>query len=372
MRLFRGFWAILYKEWIVVFRDPTTLFFMFFPPLVQIIAFGFALDTDVRHMATVVLDESRTKESRAFVDAMVNTGTFRVVDEVSDVAGLDTALRRGQAYVGVHIPPDFTRNLDADRPAKVQVLIDASSSTTALQALNTATAVAFRESLGRLLSETGRREVPVEVRPQMLYNPAMRAPSFFVPGVIGMALQIATVFAAAMSVVRERERGTLEQLLVSPLSRWGMFFGKMVPYLCISLVMAVLLFGILGTVFDVPVRGSVALLSVATVLFVFALLSLGLLMSTLARTQEQALQMGLSLLLPSVFFSGYIFPRETMPWIFYALGSLMPVTYFIELTRAVVLKGADFADYWRNLVVLAVMGGVLFLLCTMRFRNKVA
>ena len=370
--VFRGFCAILYKEFFVVFRDRITLFFMFFPPLVQIIAFGFALDTDVKHMAMVVLDEDRTVESRQLVDAFVNTGTFRVVGDVQNVAELSAAIRRGQAYVGLQIPPQFTRYLRAGRKATVQVLIDGSSSTTALQALNTAISVAFRRSVGILLTETGRTELPIEVRPQVLYNPSMRAPNFFVPGVIGMVLQIATVFAAAMSIVRERERGTLENLMVSPLSRWGLLLGKMVPFLCISMAMAVILFVILRWMFQVEISGSMSMLFVATLLYVFALVNLGLLLSTWAQTQAQAIQLGLSLLLPSVFFSGYIFPRETMPWIFYAISALLPVTYFIELMRAVVLKGAAFTDFWRHLVVLGMMGVALFVWCASRFRRKIA
>ena len=370
--IFRGFRAILYKEFIVVFRDRMTLFFMFFPPLVQIIAFGFALDTDVKHMAMVVLNEDRTVESRQLVDAFVNTGTFRVVGEVQSVGELSAAIRRGQAYVGLQIPPTFTRDLRAGRKATVQVLIDGSSSTTALQALNTAIAVAFRKSVGMLLAETGRTELPVEVRPQVLYNPSMRAPNFFVPGVIGMVLQIATVFAAAMSIVRERERGTLENLMVSPLSRWGLLLGKMVPYFCISMTMALILLLILRWMFQVPIQGSLPMLFVATLLYVFALISLGLLLSTKAQTQAQAIQLGLTLLLPSVFFSGYIFPRETMPWIFYAISTLLPITYYLELMRAVVLKGAAFADFWRHLVVLGLMGVVLFVWCALRFRRKIA
>jgi ABC-2 type transport system permease protein len=370
--IFRGFGAILYKEFIVVFRDRVTLFFMFFPPLVQIIAFGYALDTDVKHMAMVVLDEDRTVESRQLIDAFVNTGTFRVVGDVQDVAGLSAAIRRGQAYVGLQIPPQFTRNLRAGRKATVQVLIDGSSSTTALQALNTAIAVAFQKSVSVLLAETGRTELPVEVRPQVLYNPSMRAPNFFVPGVIGMALQIATVFAAAMSIVRERERGTLENLMVSPLSRWGLLLGKMVPFLCISMTMALILLLILRWLFKVEISGSVPMLFVATLLYVFALVNLGLLLSTKAQTQAQAIQLGLSLLLPSVFFSGYIFPRETMPWIFYAISTLLPITYYLELMRAVVLKGAVFADFWRHLAVLGLMGVALFVWCALRFRRKIA
>src|SRR6266853_1482332 len=359
---FRGFNAILYKEFLVVLRDPLTLFFMFFPPLIEMIAFGYALDNDVKHMAMVVLNEDRTVESRQIIDRFVNTQTFRVVGEVESVNEMAAAIRRGKAYVGLQIPPNFTRDLRAGRNAQVQMLIDGSSSTIAASALNTALGVAFRESVFRLLGETGRRELPVEVRPQILYNPAMRSPNFFVPGVIGVVLQIATTFATAMSLVRERERGTLEQLLVSPLSRWGLMLGKLTPYLCIAMSMAVGLFAIMRWLFDVPIAGSLAALLGSTLVYIFALLSLGLLVSTRAQNQMQALQMSLIFIMPSVFFSGFIFPRETMPWIFYAIGACLPTTYFIELMRGIVLRGASLSDFWLNLVVLVVMGLGLFVL----------
>ncbi|MBI3882494.1 MAG: ABC transporter permease [Verrucomicrobia bacterium] len=368
---FRGFTAILYKEFLVVLRDPLTLFFMFFPPLVEMIAFGYALDNDVKHMAMVVLNEDRTTESRQMVERFVNTQTFRVVGEVQSVSELAAAIRQGKAYVGLQIPPDFTRNLRAGHTAHVQMLIDGSSSTIAGSALNTAIGVAFRESLLHFEAQTGLRELPVEVRPQILYNPAMRSPNFFVPGVIGVVLQIATTFATAMSLVRERERGTLEQLLVSPLSRWGLMLGKLVPYLCIGNFMAAVLYAIMAWVFDVPITGSLPTLALATVIYVFCLLSLGLLISTRAANQMQALQMTMMFILPSVFFSGFIFPRETMPWIFWAIGACLPTTYFIELARAIILRGADMADFWQHLVIMAGMGAALFALCVLRFRQKV-
>lgn len=367
---FRGFTAILLKEFTIVMRDPTTLFFMFFPPLLQIIAFGFALDTDVKHMGMVVLNEDRSVESRQFIERFVNTQTFRVVGEVGSVEEMSTTIRRGKAYVGLQIPPDFTRHLRAGTTARVQVLVDGSSSTTALQALNTSVAIAFRESLGVLLQESGRQELPIEVRPQMLYNPSMLSPNFFVPGVIGLALQIATVFATAMAIVRERERGTLEQLQVSPLSPWGLMLGKLTPYLCIAMAMALALFVVMRWVFNIPIQGSIALLVGSALLYIFALLSLGLLISTWAQNQMQALQMSMLFILPSVFFSGFIFPRETMPWIFYAISTLLPATYFIELMRAIVLRGATFADFWFHLAMLAGIGTVLFSLCALRYRRN--
>ena len=323
-------------------------------------------------MAMVVLDEDRTVESRLIVDRLVNTQTFRVVGEAQSVSEMAAAIRQGKAYVGLQIPPDFTRNLRAGRNTQVQMLIDGSSSTIASSALNTALGIAFRESALQLFGETGRRELPFEVRPQILYNPSMRSPNFFVPGVIGIVLQIATTFATAMSLVRERERGTLEQLLVSPLSRWGLMLGKLVPYLCIGMIMATTLFAIMHWVFDVPIAGNLAALFVSTFIYCFALLSLGLLISTKAQNQMQALQMTMISLLPSVFFSGFIFPRETMPWIFYAIGDVLPATYFIALMRAIILRGASLSEFGSHLIVLSAMGVGLFALCVLRFKKKIA
>src|SRR5881296_2328641 len=360
-KLFRGLSAILFKEFIVVWRDPLTLFFFFFPPLIEMVAFGYALDNDVKHMAMLVLNEDRTVESRQLIDRFVNTQSFRVVGEVQSLDQLKSEMRKGRAYAALEIPPNFTRELLAGHSAQVQLLVDGSNSTTALQALQTGLGVALTQSMESLMRDTGRKGMPIDVRPQMLYNPAMRAPNFFVPGVIGVVLQIGTTVAAAMALVRERERGTLEQLLVSPLSRAGLMLGKLVPYLCIGMAMALVLFTIMRFVFFVPIEGNV-----------FALLSLGLLVGTKAENQMQALQMSMVFLLPSVFFSGFIFPRETMPWIFYALGALFPTTYFIALMRAIILRGANLLEYWPNLAILILMSILLFAFCALRFRRKIA
>jgi ABC-2 type transport system permease protein len=368
---FRGLNAILFKEFITVLRDPMTLFFMLFPPLIEMIAFGYALDNDVKHMPMAILNEDRTVESRRFLDRFVNTETFRIIGEVQTIEEMASEIRKGRASVGMQIPPHFTRDLRSGHPAQVQLLIDGSNSTTALQALNTALGVALTQSVEMMMGETGRRTVPVEIRPQMLYNPTMRSPNFYVPGVIGIVLQIGTTFATAMAVVRERERGTLEQLLVSPLSRWGLMLGKLVPYLCIGMLMAVLLFAIMRFLFAVPIAGNPFALLFATLVYVLALLSLGLVVGTQAQNQMQALQMSMIFILPSVFFSGFIFPRETMPQVFYAIGALVPATYFISLIRAIILRGANFFEYWPALATLTGMAIALFCVCALRFRKKI-
>ncbi len=369
--MFRGLNAILFKEFISVLRDPLTLFFMLFPPLVEMIAFGYALDNDVKHMAMVILNEDRTVESRQFIDQFVNTESFRVVGEVQNIEQLSSEIRKGNAYVGLQIPPHFTRDVRTGNPARVQMLIDGSNSTTALQALNTAVSLTLSQSVQRMMKDVGSTHVPIEVRPQMLYNPTMRSPNFYVPGVIGVVLQIGTTFATAMAVVRERERGTLEQLLVSPLSSWGLMLGKLIPYLCLGMTMALLLFGIMRFVFAVPIAGSVIAMVAATFVYVFALLSLGLLVATKAENQMQALQMSMAFILPSVFFSGFIFPRETMPAIFYWLGAALPTTYFIALMRAIILRGATFMEYWQSLAIMSGMAVLLFCVCSLRFRKKI-
>ena len=368
---FRGLSAILFKEFIIVWRDPMTLFFMLFPPLVEMIAFGYALDTDVKHMAMVVFNEDRTVESRQFIDRFVNTETFRVVAEVQSIDEMTSQIRRGRAYAGMQIPPKFTYKLRNGQPAQVQLLIDGSNSTTALQALNTAVAVALTQSVETLVKQSGRSQVPIDIRPQMLYNPTMRSPNFYIPGVIGVVLQIGTTFATAMAVVREREKGTLEQLLVSPMSRWALMLGKLVPYLCIGMTMAIILFLIMRFLFHVPIAGNVLAMMFATFVYVFALLSLGLLVATKAENQMQALQMSMTFILPSVFFSGFIFPRETMPWIFWAIGTILPTTYFISLMRGIILRGAHFFEYWHQLAILIIMSVLLFILCALRFRKKI-
>jgi ABC-type multidrug transport system permease subunit len=368
---FRGLGAILFKEFIIVWRDPMTLFFMFFPPLVEMIAFGYALDTDVKHMALVILNEDRTVESQQFIDRFVNTETFRVVGEVQSIEEMSSQIRKGRAYAGLQIPPKFTQNIRNGYSAQAQLLVDGSNSTTALQALNTALSVALTQSLESLLRVTGRHNVPIDIRPQMLYNPAMKSPNFYIPGVIGIVLQIGTTFATAMAVVREREKGTLETLLVSPLSRWGLMLGKLIPYLCIGMTMATILFLIMRFLFGVPINGSVVAMMFTTLVYVFALLSLGLLVATKAENQMQALQMSMVFMLPSVFFSGFVFPRETMPWIFQALGSLLPATYFISLARAIILRGANLFEYWPHLLILIIMSILLFAFCALLFRKKI-
>ena len=371
-RVFSGFWAILYKESIIMFRDRTTLFFMFFPPMILLVAFGYALNFDVRDIPMVVFDQDNSRESRELIQQFQNTQSYKMRKEVTSVFDMETEMRRGHAYAGLQIPPDYSRKIRGGKPANVQVIIDGSSSGTAMQALNTAISIAFRKSAVALLGESGHRDLPFEVRPRMLYNPDMLSPNFYVPGVIGIALHIATVFATAMSIVRERERGTIEQLMVSPMSRWGLMLGKLLPYMGVILTMACVFFLIMRWVFLIPIHGSIPWLLLGAVFYTFALLSLGLLISTKAETQMAALQMTMTTMLPSVFFSGFIFPLETMPKIFQLISAILPATYFIDIMRGIVLRGATIGDLAVDYAALAVLGIGMFSLCAARFQKHIA
>ena len=246
---------------------------------------------------------------------------------------------------GLQIPPHFTRDLRAGRPAQAQLLIDGSNSTVALQALNTAVAIALTQSTEMLLKESGRHAVPVEIRPQMLYNPTMRSPNFFVPGVIGIVLQIGTTFATAMAVVREKERGTLEQLLVSPLSRWGLMLGKLIPYLCIGMLMAFLLFGIMHFVFFVPIAGSIVAMILATLVYVSRSSASACSLRPKRKTRCRPCRCRWPSSCRAFSFPALFSRAKRCRRFSTALGAVLPTTYFIGLMRAIILRGATFFEY---------------------------
>ena len=376
MRPFEGLRAIVYKEFIHVRRDPASLLFIFIIPMFQLTLFGYAINTEVKNIPTVICDQDHSPESRALVAAFTNTEYFDVVGWVDSTRAVEEALVGGRAKVGITIPSEFAAKLLAGSSAQVQVLIDGSDSTRATTALNVANGIGFERSI-REFAATGRlsvsvKEMPVDVRPRMLFNPELKSSKFFVPGLIGVVLQSVTMILTAFSIVREREAGTLEQVLVTPVSKGGLMLGKLLPYSLIGFLQFSLVLAVTVVVFRVPVRGSVGLLYALSVLFVFATLSLGLLISTFARTQGQALQMAIMVIAPSILLSGFVFPRESMPVPIYALTFLIPATYYIEILRAIILRGADLATLWDEALLLGVMSIGLVTLSLLRFRRTLS
>jgi ABC transporter DrrB family efflux protein len=364
--MFRGLWAILKKEIIHIKRDPATRF-IFAIPLVELLLFGYAIDTDVKHVPTVAFDLNHSAESRQLLKEFENTRYFKIVREVNSDQELHAAIVSGQAKVGIKIGADYSAALVNGRQAQVQVLIDGSESTTALQVLNSSQQLGFLKSLA--IEGISSAQFKVDVRPRLLFNPNLRSANFFVPGLIGIILQLVTVFLTAFAIVRERERGTLEQLLVTPVSKGGLIVGKLLPYTAIGFGQTLLVLLVMIFLFQVPVSGSITLLLSLSFLFLIPALGIGILISTFAKNQGEALQLSLMTMLPSILLSGFIFPRDSMPLAIYLLGMFIPATYYLEILRGIILRGAGIAALWDEALVLAAFGVFFMLLSALRFKK---
>lgn len=366
---FRGFGAVFYKEVLHVRRDPATLFFSLVIPLLQMVVLGFGIDTNIRQINTVVLNADGRRESRELIDRLKNSDTFHVARYVENDRDLNNEIIAGRARVGIKIPVDYSDRLLHQMSAQVLVLIDGSDSSVAGQAINVTTAIGLDESLRRVLPD--RASFAVEMRPKMLFNPDSRSPNFFLPGLTAVLLLNVTTFLTAFSIVREKERGTLEQLFVTPVRPLGLLLGKLVPYLAIGFLELCLILSFMRFVFRVPIHGNVILLAFLSLPYLFVSLSLGILVSSKANSQAEAIQLAFLTFLPSIFFSGYIFPRETMPLFFYLISYLVPASYYINITRGIILRGAGIMHLWLDGLALFAMGSFLLIMAARRFQKKV-
>ncbi len=367
--LFRGFGAVFYKETLHVRRDPGTLFFSLIIPLLQMFLLGFGIDTNVRQVNTVIFNADGRRESRELIDRFKNSDTFHIIRYVQSDHDLNDQIIAGRARVGIKIPVDYSDRLLHKMGAQVLVLIDGSDSSVAGQAINVTTAVGLDESLSRVLA--GRSTMAVQMRPKLLFNPDSRSPNFFLPGLTAILLLNVTTFLTAFAIVREKERGTLEQLFVTPVRPFGLLLGKLLPYFVIGFFELCLILTAMRFVFSVPIHGSVILLAALSLPYLFVSLSLGILISSKANSQAEAMQLAFLTILPRIFFSGYIFPRETMPFFFHAFSYFVSATYFINITRGIILRGAGVAHLWTDALALFAMGTALLIIAARRFQKKV-
>ena len=374
--LFRGITSIIYKESIHILRDPRTLFLMILVPGVQLTIFGYAINLDVKNIPTVIHDMDNRRESRELVDSFVNSGYFNIVAVADSDEELMRSIIRGEAKVGLKVPPDYSDRIVRGQDTQLQILIDGSDSTISMQALNVANAIALRKSIevltmrGATVAAPGLDNLPIDARPRVLFNPDMKTVNFMVPGLVGIVMQVVTMFLTAFAIVREKENGTLEQLMVTPVSRLGLMCGKLVPYGVIGTIETGIVLGLMTMLFRVPISGSLLLLAALCLLFLFTALGLGLLLSTLANNQIQAIQFAFVIMLPSVLLSGFIFPQESMPTPIWWIGQFIPVTYFIQILRGIIIRGAGFEDLWFQTLCLAGMGFALLTISTLRFRKR--
>ena len=367
---FRGFSAVFYKEALHVRRDFGTLFFSLIIPLLQMFLLGFGIDTNIRQINTVVYNADGRRESRELLDRLRNSDTFHLARFVETDHDLTDAIVSGKCRVGIKIPVDYSDKLLHQMSAQVLVLIDGSDSSVAGQAINVTTAIGLDESLRRVLANSDA-PFAVDMRPKILFNPDSRSPNFFLPGLTAILLLNVTTFLTAFSIVREKERGTLEQLFVTPVRPMGLLLGKLLPYLMIGFFELCMILTFMRFIFSVPIHGSVILLALLSLPYIFVSLSLGILISSKANSQAEAMQLAFLTILPSIFFSGYIFPRETMPKFFYVLSYFVPATYFIDITRGIILRGAGWVHLWIDAVALFLFGTMLLVIAARRFQNKV-
>jgi ABC-2 type transport system permease protein len=363
------FWAMIRKEFIQMRRDRLTLAMMIGIPALQLALFGYAIQTEVRHLPTVVLDESRTGESRQFVHALLNTGNFDLARVVEGRDELERILGRGEARAAVVIPPDFERDIKRGRTAQAQVIVDASDPLASSAAISGAGLAGATRSQTLAAARGGRQAIEVRVRPW--YNPALRSAVYIVPGIIGVLLTMTMIVIASIALVRERERGTLEQLVVTPIGKTSLLLGKILPFLLAGYVQMTVILILGRALFDVPLRGSILQLYLVSLPFIVASLGVGLFISTLVATQAQAMQLGFFFLMPNILLSGFMFPREGMPDVAQWIGAALPLTYYLRLLRGILLRGVGLESLWPDAVVMVGFATGLIAVSVARFRKSV-
>ena len=363
--------VIAWKELLQLRRDRLTIGMMFMLPMMQLLLFGYAIDTDVRHMPTVVYDADHTAESRDLARRLAATGFYDVVGQAAGYDDIAHALRAGDARVALVVPAGFAAAVASHRPTEVQLVVDGSNAQIVASATQTAASVVTAWSAELRASVLGPRGLdPISLDTGAWYNPDLRTAVFIVPGLAGVILTMTMVMFTSMGIARERERGTLEQLIVSPIRSVELTIGKIVPYIAIGYFQMTVILGLGALVFDVPFAGSWPLLYALASLFIGASLSLGLLFSTLAKTQQQAMQMSFFFFLPNILLSGFMFPFEGMPRAAQFIGELMPLTHFLRIIRGIVLKGAGAIDLALDVAWLGGIFGVLVIVSALRFRKK--
>ncbi len=367
--------ALVIKEFIEVFRDRGSIALMIMMPIMQLLIFGFAINTDVKHLKTIVLDQSRSQESRQMLESFRASNYFDIVDRAENFEELNRAVDKGDAKVGIAFPPDFASRLLGNREAQVQVIVDATDSTSA------SSAIAAASMLGTLQSQKIQRDrllaagitVPkslIDVRIRPWYNPDFVTSWYMVPGIMGILLTMTLVMMMSIAIVRESEQGTLEQLLVTPMRSWELLLSKVLPYIVIGYVQVFVAVFVGIVVFKMPFRGSMALFFGVTIFFMFASLSLGIFLATLSFSQMQAQQMGMLILLPSVLLSGFVFPLEAMPRIFQWISRALPVTYYVRIARQIILKAGGIEYIWRDVLSLIVFSVVVFSVSIVFFKKR--
>ena len=374
--MFRRLFSLVRKEFIQIVRDPRTLAMTFMMPVVMLFLLGYAATNDVRNIDLAVFDQDQSPGSRRLIEAYKVADYFRLSRVVSSEEEMRDLIDNNSVRAGLIIPPGYGRAINGWRSAEVAFLLDGSDPTVATTALAAATMIGQAQStriMTERLEKRGMNDAlrfPIDVRTQVLYNPGLVNAYFMVPAMIGMILQYLTTMLTATSIVRERERGTIEQLIVTPLRSWELMLGKLTPYVLLAFLdtIEVLVIGVL--VFKVPITGSTMLLMLLTGLFLVTTLGIGLLISTVANTQQEAMITTMFTILPSIFLSGFFFPLAAMPTWLQAVSYLIPLRYFLIIARGIVIKGVGVSALWPEVFALVIFAVVVMGTAVLRFRKS--
>jgi ABC-2 type transport system permease protein len=371
----RRFRAMIKKEITHMLRDPRTLIFIFIMPILQLVLLGYADNTEIKNVPTVLFDQSNSAASRSLIDAFKVTEYFSFDYVANSEAEIYRLIDSGKAKVGIIIPPDYSNKIVSGRSAQVLVLIDGSDPTIASAVLSAATLTGQARGASIQARQIAKKGInsdgssPVDIRSRVLYNPDLLGSYNIVPGLIAIILVQTTTNLTALSIVRERERGTIEQLIVTPIRNWELVLAKIIPYIIVSFANTIIIL-LVGTFwFKVPIRGSLLTLFLLTGLYLLPNLGLGLLISTFAKTQQQAQLMTMPIMLPSFMLSGFIFPISSLPAVLQAVGYMLPLTYFIFIVRSLVIKGAGLELLIPQSLTLMAFAVVLLGLAAWRFRK---
>lgn len=360
----KQFWAFVKKEFLHIFRDRQTILILLLMPVVQVLLFGFAITTDIQNTSVVVLDECKTEESRALLNEIGSGRYFDIVQYIESDRDIDAIFKKGKVKIAIVIPQDWSRLTGSQQEVSLQLIIDAS---------NPNEASILTGYLQGIAAQFSGMEPIIDVETRMLYNPQLKSAYTFVPGVIGLVLMLICTLMTSVSIVREKEMGTMEVLLVSPSKPLYIIFSKTIPYFVIALINIVTIILLSMFVFGVPIRGSIALLFGVSITYIFASLGLGLLISTISQTQQIAMIISLmGLMLPTVLLAGLLFPIENMPLPLQWFSKIVPATWFIDMTKAIMIKGLGIGLIWKQWLILLGMTLIFIGISVKRFKIRLS
>lgn len=360
--------TITKKEFIHIKRDKPSLIISFLLPIIMLMIFGFAVNSDVNNVDLAIYDGATTEDSRNLINSFAQSEYFKDYAHVTSVVGVEDLIKEGKVKVGLVIPPEFSRKLNRNELSEIQILVDGSDPTIARTAVSYAVIIASRHNAK--ISPIGAMKKGVDAKPMVLYNPTLESAKFNIPGVVGLILQNITMILTALAMVREKELGTIEQLIMTPITSLELIIGKLIPYILIGSYDFAIVMILSKLIFGISVAGSLLELILLGLIFLIGALAMGMLISTVARNQGQAIQVTLAFLLPSVLLSGFMFPRESMPTVIQWLSAAFPITHFLVILRGIIVKGVDIGYLVSSTISMLIIITFLITVAALKFTKK--